>query len=88
MNSRDKIIEQIKELSTYVTENTYNTKIKEGYELLLKLHDLGIDKENVYQPLLEYLGSLDDTISYDYIADILDYVGGWCSPQWRIWSID
>ena len=61
---------------------------KQGYELLLKLHDLGVDKESVYQPLLEYHGSLDDGISYDYIADILDFVVGWCSPQSRIWSID
>ena len=76
MNNIEEIIEQIKILSSSVTENTYSTEIKQGYEFLVKLHDLGVDKESVYQPLFQYLSSLEDSISYNYIADILDYVVG------------
>lgn len=88
MNNIEEIIEQIKILASSVAENTYSTKMEQGYELLVKLHDLGVDKEDVYQPLLEYHSSLEDDISYDYIGDILDYVAGWCSPQRCIWNID
>jgi len=87
MNNIDEIIEQIKILASSVTENTYSTEIKQGYELLVKLHDLGVDKEIVYRPLFQYLSSLEEGISYNYITDILDYVVGWCSPRSRIWSI-
>lgn len=87
MNDIEEIIEQIKILASSVTESTYNTEIKQGYEFLAKLHDFGVDKESVYQPLFQYLSSLEDGISYDFIADILDYVVGWCSPQCCIWSV-
>lgn len=86
MNNIEKFIEQIKILSSSVTENTYSTKMMQGYELLVQLHNLGIDKESVYLPLLEYHSSLEDGISYDYIAEILDYVVGWCSPRNHLWE--
>lgn len=87
MNNIEEIIEQIKILFSSVTENTYSTEIKQGYELLEKLHDLGIDKESVHRSLFQYLSSLEDGISYNYIADILDYVVGWCPPRSCIWSM-
>ncbi len=31
-------------------------------------------------------GNVEDNLSRDYIADILDYVVGWCSPQDWIWN--
>lgn len=51
----------------------------------MKLHEMGVDKENVYRPLLEFHSGLEDGIAYDYVADILDYVSGWCSPERIIW---
>lgn len=80
------IIAEIKKISLTVTENTYNTRLQQGYELLLRLRDLGIEQDNVYQLLLQYHNSLADNLSQDFIADILDYVIGWCSPQYRIWE--
>ena len=80
------IIAQIKNISMTVTENTYDIGKQQGYELLLKLHDLGLEKDSVYQLLFQYHNSLEDNISRDYIADILDYVVGWCSPQYYIWE--
>lgn len=52
----------------------------------IKLHDLGIEKERVYQALFQYHKGLEDNLSRDCIADILDYVVGWCSTQDRIWN--
>lgn len=86
MDNSKEIIAQIKKLSLTVTENTYETGKQQGYELLLRLHDLGLEKDNVYQLLFQYHNSLEDNLSRDYIADILDYVVGWCSPQYRIWE--
>lgn len=84
----EQIMEQIKLLSSSVTENTYSTKLEQGYELLVKLHDFGVDKESVYRSLLEYHGNMEDGISFNYISDILDYVVGWCSPGKCIWRHD
>lgn len=86
MDNGKEIIAQIKKISLTVTENTYDIGIQQGYELLLKLHDLGLEKDKVYQLLLQYHNSLTDNLSRDYIADILDYVCGWCSSQYRIWK--
>lgn len=86
MDNSQKIIAQIIELSSTVTENTYDIGITQGYDLLLRLHDLGLEKDNVYQLLFQYHNSLEDNLSRDYIADILDYICGWCSPQYHIWK--
>ncbi len=85
MNNSENIIEKIKLLSSTVKENTYDSGIKQAYECLVKLHDLGVDKESVYQSLFQYHNRLEDGLSRDFIADILDYVVGWCSPHSRIW---
>lgn len=86
MDNSKEIITQIKKLSSTVTENTYDTKKQQGYELLIRLHDLGLEKDKVYQLLFQYYNSLEDSLSRDYIADILDFVVGWCSPQYYIWE--
>lgn len=86
MDKTDEIITQIKTLSLFITEQNYSAGIQKGYKLLIKLHDLGIEKERIYQALFQYHNSLEDNLSRDYIADILDYVVGWCSPQDWIWS--
>lgn len=88
MNDMEEIISQIKKLSLHITEDNYYIRIRQGYELLIRLHDLGIEKESVYQAIFQYYNSLEESLSRDYIADILDYTVGWCSPQDRIWSVD
>ena len=86
MNRMEEIMEQIKRLSLTVTEEEYSATLEQGYELLVKLHDLGAEKESVYQSLLAYHSGLEDGITYNYIADLLDYVAGWCSASNRIWK--
>jgi len=80
-------MEYIKLLSTSVTAEEYSAYHEQGYELLVKLRDSGVDKDSVYRALSEYLSSLEAGIAYDFIADILDYVVGWCSPEKNIWNI-
>lgn len=86
MNETKEIIAQIKRLSLSMTAENYSARIQEGYKFLVRLHDSGAEKENVYQALLTYHNRLEDSLSRDYIADILDYIVGWCSPQDRIWD--
>lgn len=76
MDNSKEIIAQIKKLSLTVTENTYCTLIQQGHELLIRLHDLGLEKDKVYQLLFQYYNNLEDSLSRDYIADILDFVVG------------
>lgn len=86
MNEAEEIIVQIKTLSMSITEENYNIRIQKGYKLLLRLHDLGVEKESAYQMLEEYHNRLEDSLSRDYIANILDYIVGWCSPHNWIWN--
>lgn len=86
MNDSENIITQIKMMCQSVTEYTYDTKVQQGFELLVKLHSLGTDGECVYQALLQYHNNSVDSISHDFIADVLDFVTGWCSPQNYIWK--
>lgn len=86
MDDSKEIIAQLKKLSLTVTESTYDVEIQQGYKLLLSLHDLGLEKDKVYQILFQYHNSLEDSLSRDYVADILDYIVGWCSPQYYIWE--
>lgn len=88
MDRSEEIFAQIKMLSASVTEETYDVEIQKGFNLLVKLHDLGIEKGHVYQVMLQYHNRLEDSLSRDYIADILDHIVGWCPPQDRIWSMD
>ena len=53
---------------------------------MTELHDAGMEKERVYQALLQDHNALEDSPSRDYMADLLDYAAGWCSPQDRIWD--
>ena len=82
----EEFMDYIKLLSTAVTTEEYSAYQEQVYELLVKLRDSGVDKDHVYRALSEYLNSLEDGIAYDFIADILDYVVGWCSPKKNIWN--
>ena len=79
-------IAKIKALSLSFTKENYDITVKECLTLLTELHDQGMSKETVYQNLHEYYKSLDDGFNKDFIADILDFVSGWCSPQNQIWN--
>lgn len=86
MGNSDEIITQIEELLLSLTKDNYDSKIQEGYLILLKLRNLGLDREVVYQTLYKYYNTLTDNLNSNFIADILDFVDGWCSPQYFIWS--
>ncbi|MDE6625232.1 MAG: hypothetical protein K2K56_02545 [Lachnospiraceae bacterium] len=86
MNNSEEVIAQIKILCSSVTEDSYNVIIQRCHKLLSKLCDLGLERESVYQILLEYYNNLEDGITSDCVADVLDFIVGWCSPQKRIWK--
>lgn len=82
----EQIICQIKELCASVTEHTYDDILRQGYERLTMLHHMGQNQEQVYQPLADYFKHTEDGIIRDCVGDLLDFVTGWCSLQWHIWS--
>ena len=86
MGKPEEILAQIRRLSLGITEECYSAGVREGYRLLTELHDAGMEKERVYQALLQDHNALEDSPSRDYMADLLDYAAGWCSPQDRIWD--
>ncbi len=59
-----------------------------GYGLLVKLYDLGFEKDYVYQTLLARFVQLQDCDEFksDLLADLMDFVVGWCSPCNAIWN--
>lgn len=86
MNSQE-IVNKIEKISLSITKCSYDNGIQQGYELLIQLHDLE-EKEMVYQLLFQYYNSLEDSLSRDYMADIMDFVVGWCSPHRYVWKED
>lgn len=74
LNEIEELVSKIKALSLSVTEENYYAELQKGYDFLTKLHDLGVEKESVYQELFQYHNCLEDNISRNCIADILDYV--------------
>lgn len=86
--NREEIVAKIKRISLSITECSYDNAIQQGYELLTQLHDLGKEEEIVYQLLFSYYNSLEDGLSRDYMADMMDFVVGWCSPHRYVWKED
>lgn len=86
MSDSEEIMEQIKTLCSSATKDTYDTVISQGYELLSMLCNLSVEKEEVYQLLLQYHDSMDDSLCRDCVADLLDYAVGWCAPDKYIWK--
>lgn len=64
------------------------TFISCGYGLLIKLYDQGFEKDYVYQTLLAQFVQLQDCDEFksDLLADLMDFVVGWCSSCNRIWD--
>lgn len=50
MNEIEETIFHIKQLSFDITDDTYDTRIRRGHELLVKLRDSGLEKDQVYRP--------------------------------------
>lgn len=86
-NETEELILRIKNLAVDITDATYGSRIEQGYELLVKLRDRGLEKEQVYEQLILYHDGLAESLSRDYIAELLDYTVGWCSPQKKIWNL-
>ena len=43
-------------------------------------------KERVYNAFFEHYTSLQEGLSKDWFADMLDYICGWCNPEKYIWK--
>ena len=86
MSLSDKLFNQIKQLSTNITEENYYACYEQGYDILSKIKDLGIEQEYTYNLLFKYYNSLEDGLSKEWIADLLDCICGWCAPHKYIWG--
>ena len=81
MSLYDKLFNQIKQLSTNITEENYYACHEQGCDILIKIKDLGIEQEQAFKLLLKYHNSLEDGLSNEWIADLLDCICGWCGPH-------
>lgn len=86
MGLSDKLFNQIKQLSTNITEENYYACHEQGYDILIKIKDLGIEQEQAFKLLLKYHNSLEDGLPKEWIADLLDCICGWCGPHKYIWG--
>lgn len=86
MSDFDKSFTEIKQLLTAITEENYYDYGKQGYDILVRIHDLGIPQERVYNVFFEHYNSLQNGLSKDWFADMLDYICGWCNPEKCIWK--
>ena len=64
MSLSDKLFNQIKQLSTNITEENYYTCHEQGYNILIKIKDLGIEQEQAFKLLLKYHNSLETAKKY------------------------
>ena len=85
MSDFEKLFMKIKQLSTAIIEENYDDYTKQGYAILTRIHDLGITQDQVYSTFFYYYNSLEEGLSKEWIADMLDYISGWCNPEKYIW---
>ena len=86
MNSEE-ILAQIKKICLSITESSYDNGIQQGYELLIQLHDLGLEKETIYQALFQYYNGFRRwSFLRDCMVDIMDFIVGWCSRDKYVWK--
>ena len=88
MSDFEKLFSQIKQLSAAITEENYYDYSKKGCDILIRIHDTGITQEQVYSKFLQYYNSLQDGLPKEWLAEMLDYISGWCSPEKCIWKND
>ena len=85
MSDFEKLFMKIKQLSTAIIEENYDDYTKQGYAILTRIHDLGITQDQVYSTFFYYYNSLEEGLSKEWLADMLDYISGWCNPEKYIW---
>lgn len=51
------------------------------YDILIKIYDLGVAAEQANNLLLQYHNSLQDGLRKDWLADMMDYMCGWRTPE-------
>ena len=86
MCTADELFNQIKQLSTNITEENYHAYNNQGYEILIKIKELRVAQEQAYNVLFRYHNNLADSLNKQWIADMLDYICGWCAPEKYIWG--
>jgi hypothetical protein len=86
MSDFEKLFMKIKQLSTAITEENYDDSGKQSYAILMRIHDLGITQDQAYSTFFYYYNSLEEGLSKEWIADMLDYISGWCNPEKYIWK--
>ena len=86
MSLYDKLFNQIKQLSTNITEENYHAYNMQGYDILIKIKELRVAQEQAYNILFRYHNNLADSLNKQWIADMLDYICGWCAPEKYIWG--
>lgn len=58
----------------------------QGYDILIKIKELRVAQEQAYNILFRYHNNLADSLNKQWIADMLDYICGWCAPEKYIWG--
>lgn len=86
MSDFEKLFMKIKQFSTAITEENYDDYTKQGYAILMRIHDLGITQDQAYSTIFYYYNSLQDGLSKEWLADMLDYISGWCNLEKYIWK--
>lgn len=56
------------------------------YEYLIKCKNNGMNKESMLENLEGIRSICDSEEDEDMILDLMDFVGGWCSPHMRIFE--
>ena len=65
---------QIIEYSNQVTAENYQEYAELGYDLLRKIHHLGMKETQVYERFFTYYDSLQDGMIKEWFAEMLDYI--------------
>ncbi|MBF1361016.1 MAG: hypothetical protein HXM76_04080 [Mogibacterium diversum] len=86
MCTADELFNQIKQLSTNITEENYHAYNMQGYDILIKIKELRVAQEQASNILFRYHNNLADSLNKQWIADMLDYICGWCAPEKYIWG--
>ena len=86
MCTAEDIFNEIKLLSTNIPEENYHAYNMQGYVILTKIKELRVAQEQAYNILFRYHNNLADSLNKQWIADMLDYICGWCAPEKYIWG--
>lgn len=86
MTEFESLFLQIIEYSNQVTDENFQEYAELGYDLLRKIHHLGMKETGVYERFFSYYSSLLDGLIKDWFAEMLDYISGWCHPEKYFWN--